>query len=140
MSDLTLTATIETEEPVGEEDVRMALARALNEKFDKFAFNKQDPHRFSCRVKTKLFNPIVSLKGIIQTQIKENRAKVLINASVNVNGWFWITILFSLFFWPLFIVDYWMYATQKNDSYEALRQALNQVEFNLGGGKKEDDF
>ena len=140
MSDLTLTATIETEEPVGEEDVRMALARALNEKFDKFAFNKQDPQSFSCRVKTKLFNPIVSLKGIIQTQIKENRAKVLINASVNVNGWFWITILFSLFFWPLFIVDYWMYATQKNDSYEALRQALNQVEFNLGGGKKEDDF
>lgn len=137
MSDITLTLTLDSVKPLDNQTINMAFADAMSAKCDKFKFDVANPQQFKCRVKTKMFNPIVSLKGTITNNIVENKAKMMIEASVGVNGWFWFTILCSLFFWPLFILDYIMYTNQKKNSLEALQHALNQVEFYLGDITKE---
>ena len=132
MSDVTLTQTIESDMPLSEELVKNALRQALATQFDKFKFNHANPNQFSCRVKTKLFNPIVSLTGNMQTQIQENKARIMVDAATKTNGWFWFTILFSFFFPPGFLLDIWLYTSQKKKSIEAFNQALKQIEFQLG--------
>lgn len=132
MPDVTLTLALQTENPIDNETINKAFSDAMAGNFDKFKFDNANSQQFGCRVKTKMFNPIVSLKGTITNHITGNKAKLMVNASVTVNAWFWFTILMSFLFWPLFIVDYIMYANQKKSSLESLQHALNQVEFNLG--------
>lgn len=132
MSDITLTQTVESDMPLSEEIIKNTLQDVLKDQFANFKFNKRTPGQFSCRVKTKLFNPIVSLQGTLQSQISGNKARIMIDASTKTNGWFWFTILFSFLFWPLFLLDFWMFSSQKKKSIEAFNSAFKQMEFKLG--------
>jgi len=135
MSALTITKIIEAEESISKEEVMEKIEEALKREFDKVKIKdgKDGTPELSCRVKTKLMNPIVTVKGPIKIQIKENKAKIMIDADTKTNGWFWFTILISLFFWPLFILDYFMYSSQKKSSIQAFEKVFERMEFDLSG-------
>ena len=134
MAEITLTKTIESLQPISDDIIKGALKKILSSKFGKFKFLKKAPNIFVCRVKTKLFNPIVSLKGDIQTQIQGSKAKVMITATTKTNSWFWFSLICIAFFTfgIGILVTIWMYHSQKNASIEAFKQAFEQLEFELG--------
>ena len=81
------------------------------------------------RIRTKIWNPMVSIKAELKMVEKSDRVKVLLDGATETNGWFWFTILASFFFWPLFIVDYFMYTSQTKASVDAFEQSLHKLEF-----------
>ena len=133
MSDITLTQTIESDMPLSEDIIKNTMREALNERFDKFKFYKKNPEKFRCRVKSKLLNPIVSLRGTLQSQIQGNKAKLMIDASTKTNLWFWVTLLLWLILcFPLLLLMFWIHSSQKKRSIEAFNSAFKQIEFQLG--------
>ena len=114
-----------------------AVRAALEKTFDatKFTTPKDttagNTENFVGRVKTKLLNPIVSLKGTYSVAVTDQSASVRFDTSTKTNGWFWFTLLLCLFFWPLILLVMWMWFSQKKKTNEALNSALNQVEFEM---------
>lgn len=135
MSALTISKIIESEYAISKDTVMEKIEGALKREFDKVKINngKDGTPELSCRVKTKLMNPIVTVKGPIKIQIKENKAKIMIDADTKTNGWFWFTILISFLFWPLFIMDYFIYSSQKKASIQAFEKVFERMEFDLSG-------
>lgn len=135
MSALTITKVIEAEGAISKEEVMEKIEEALKSEFDKVKIKdgKDGTPELSCRVKTKLLNPIVSIKGPIKIQTKENKAKVMIDADTTTNGYFWFTFIIGLFFWPLWLLMFFMYSSQKKASIQSFEKVFERVEFDLKG-------
>ncbi|MEX0739829.1 MAG: hypothetical protein WD071_10860 [Pseudohongiella sp.] len=135
MSALTITKVIAFEEVLPKEKVMSKIEDALRKEFDKVeigAGTDNEPQLY-CRVKTKLLNPIVSIKGKINVQTKDNRAKVMIDADTKTNGWFWFTFMIGIFFWPLWLLMFFMYWSQKKSSIQSFEKVFERMEFDLSG-------
>lgn len=133
MSALTVTSLIESDQTLSTESLLTFIESSLKEEFDKVKLQQKNgtPEIF-CRVKTKLWNPIVSLKGPIRIHIKENKAKVMIDADTKTNGWFWFTLLLGALFWPLWVLMFFLYSSQKKSSYRSLQKVFDRIQFELG--------
>jgi len=134
VAEIALNKMIEAELPMSEDIIKDALKRILKTKFSKFKFRKNSPGAFVAQIKTRLFYPIVVLKGDIQTQIQGTKAKIMITATTKTNAWFWFLALTALVFTfgICLLLMLWIYSTQKNASVEAFKQSFEQLEFELG--------
>tara|TARA_R110000823_G_scaffold96554_31_gene210299 strand:+ start:1157 stop:1567 length:411 start_codon:yes stop_codon:yes gene_type:complete len=135
MSALTISKVIESEEAVSKDTVITKIEEALKKEFDKVKIKngKDGEPELYCRVKTKLLNPIVSIKGPMKVQTKDNKAKLMIDADTKTNGWFWFTFVVGLFFWPLWLLMFFMYYSQKKSSIQAFEKVFERMEFDLSG-------
>jgi hypothetical protein len=97
----------------------------------KFVEGQPDRQTFAGRVKTKLFNPIVSIKGLLRVTTTAEQAAVNIDYDTKTNVWFWFTFLIGCFFWPLWVLMVWMWMSQKKRTDAALVSALNSIEYEL---------
>ena len=133
MSALTITKVIESKDTITEEIIMREIKEALENEFNKVEIsnNKDGIPELKCRVKTKLLNPIVSIRGLIKIQIKEKKAKIMIDADTKTNGWFWFTLIIGLLFWPLLLMMVYMYISQKNSSIQAFDKVFERMEFDL---------
>jgi hypothetical protein len=133
MSALTITKVIESAEAISKEIVIGKIEEALKNEFNKVKIKrgKDGTPELRCRVKTKLFNPIVSIKGPIKIQTKENKAKVMIDADTKTNGWFWFTFLIGFIFPPLWILMFFMHSSQKKSSIQSFEKVFERMEFDL---------
>ncbi len=133
MSELTITKLIEANERISKDKVIQKIEEALRREFDKVAIKegKDGSPELRCRVKTKLFNPIVSVKGPISIQTKENKAKVMIDGDTKTNSWFWFTFLLGCFFPILWIMMFFMYSSQKKSSTQSFEKVFERMEFDL---------
>lgn len=133
MGDLSLSKILEIEEGVTKEDIIHKIEDALKRNFDKASVLVKDgSHDVKCRVKTKLWNPIVSLKGPLQVQVKGNKAKVMIDGETKTNGWFWFTLILGFGMPLLWIAMFFMHSGQTKKSQESLRAVFNKLEFDVG--------
>ena len=85
-------------------------------------------------------NPIVSIKGPLRLQIKEQKAKILIDGDTKTNGWFWFTFILAFFLLfaggagiILYIMMFFMHSSQKKKSAEAFQSAFNRIKFESEG-------
>tara|TARA_B100000809_G_C14827677_1_gene419794 strand:+ start:328 stop:585 length:258 start_codon:yes stop_codon:yes gene_type:complete len=79
-------------------------------------------------VKSKIFNPVVSLKGEIEIKVKERKSKVFIDVDTKLNGWFWFQIIIGLFFpivWILFGIQWWNQKKKSSEIFSNLNNHLN---------------
>ena len=135
MSALTITKVIESENKISKEEIFEKIEDALKKEFDKVKvkLNKEGEQELKCRVKTKLLNPIVTMKGPIKVQTKDNKAKVMIDTDTKTNGWFWFTFIIGLFFWPLWVLMFFMYSSQKKSSVQSFEKVFERMEFDYSG-------
>jgi len=135
MSALTITKVIEADGEISKNEVIQKIEEALKREFDKVKIKegKDGTLELRCRVKTKLFNPIVSVKGPVSIQTKENKAKVMIDGDTKTNGWFWFTFLIGCFFPILWIMMFFMYSSQKKSSIQSFEKVFERMEFDLKG-------
>jgi hypothetical protein len=139
MSDITISKTINIDEGIDKERLISMIDEEIHIDFDKVKIEDEGSHySLYCRVKTKLLNPIVSLKGTIQTNIKGNKARILIDVGTKTNGWFWFTFIIFLFFSPWiflpigFFFLMFMYFSQKKKSTEAFQNVFERLSFQSG--------
>ncbi len=142
MSALTISKVIESEEAVLKDTVIAKIEEALKKEFDKVKIKngKDGEPELNCRVKTKLLNPIVSIKGAVRVQTKDNKAKVMIDADTKTNGWFWFTFIIGFVFWPLWGMPwplwlgmFFLYSSQKKSSIQSFEKVFERMEFDLSG-------
>ena len=135
MSELTVTKVLESESELSKDMIITKISDAFKKEFDnvKLKSDKNGESELYCRVKTKLFNPIVSIKGPIKVQTKGKKAKVLIDADTKTNGWFWVTLLLGMLFWPLWVMMFFMYRSQKRSSINSFEKVFERMEFDLSG-------
>lgn len=123
--------------PLSEDHVKQSLIDSLKKDFDKVKIKEKKEGDFlRCRIKTKLWNPIVSIKGPLRVQVKDQKAKVLIDGETKTNGWFWFTLILAFFLLAaggagliLFIMMFFMHSSQKKRSAEALESAFRRIRF-----------
>jgi len=128
MSEIIVTKQFETSE-----NLDAIIARTQSEIAIQFKkYSSSDPYAFKARVKTKLFNPIVSLKSKISIQIQGDKCTIMITAETKTNVWFWLTLIGAFIppitGWGMLLVI-WMWYSQKKISKVALENALNKVAF-----------
>jgi len=135
MSALTITKVIEADEAITKDEVIQKIEEALKSEFDKVKIKvgKDGVPELRCRVKTKLLNPIVSVRAPIKIQTKENKAKVMIDGDTKTNGWFWFTLLIGFTFPILWIMMFFMYSSQKKSSIQSFEKVFERMEFDLKG-------
>jgi hypothetical protein len=135
MSALTITKIIESDENISKDIIIEKIEEALKKEFNKVKIidGKDGVPELRCRVKTKLLNPIVSIRGPIKIQTKGNKAKVMIDVDTKTNGWFWFTLIIGLFFLPLLIMMFFMYSSQKKSSIKSFEKVFERMEFDLSG-------
>ncbi len=133
MSALTITKIIEADKIISEDDVLHGIEEGLKKEFNKVKIikNEEGIPEFYCRVRTKFFNPIVSVKGPITIQTKENKAKIMIDGDTKTNVWFWITLVLGCFFPILWIMMFFMYSSQKKLSIQSFEKIFERMEFDL---------
>jgi hypothetical protein len=111
---------------------QLAMDRVLDKTKYEFVDALGTPHRtFKGRVKTKLWNPIVSIKGLLRVTAGEDQSAVNIDYDTKTNGWFWFTFLIGCFFWPLWLLMIWMWISQKKKTDAALISALDSIDYEL---------
>lgn len=134
MSILTIAKVFKSEATIAKDSVLESIEGALKREFDKVKIKegKDGTPIIHCRVKTKLWNPIVSLKGPVNIQTKENKAKVMVDADTKTNLWFWFTFLIGCFFWPLLLMMCFMYSSQKKKSVQSFEHVFERMDFDLG--------
>lgn len=133
MSELTVTKIINTDKPADKSIVWNALQTAFKSEFRKVKVKeKPEGYDLTCRVKTKLFNPIVSLNVPVTIQVKENKAKIMIDGKVKGNGWFVFTALIGFACPPIiWIMMMFMYSSQKKACAESLNNVMKKVDYDL---------
>jgi hypothetical protein len=132
MPELTVSKIIASEENIPVAVVMEKLIAALKSEFNKVKIsNKNADPEISCRVKTKLFNPIVSIKAPVKIQSKEKKIKILIDGAIKTNGWFWFTALIGIPFPLLWVMMIFMYSAQKKSSAKSMDNVLQKIEYDL---------
>jgi len=130
MSEIVVTKQFDTNESSDAIAARIQSEIALQ--FD--SYSSLLPTTFQARVKTKLFNPIVSLNSRISVQNQEGKCTAMITADTKTNGWFWFTLIF-MFVPPFigwgFLLIGWMWFSQKKLAKIALENALGKAVFDL---------
>lgn len=139
--DLNLFAETDSSVICNEDVMKRYLAEAFKSYFDKFEYTAESYGRisFNSRIKTKILNPCVSLKGIVQPDIKDGKTRIMVNIKAKPNGWFWfgiglsvvLTIIFPLFVVLYFAFDFLLYYLQKNTSLENSKLAFEQFKYVL---------
>ena len=131
MSQLTVTKVVEFDGEPNFQEVLNRLRDAVEREFDKvdIQVGRTPSPMLYCRVKTKLFNPIVSLSGPISIQTKGSRAKIMIDADTATNGWFWFSLVLGFFFPLLWLLMAYMYLSQKKASAVALEKVFERLAF-----------
>ncbi len=131
MSQMTIAKVVEFDFEPNFQDVLNRLNEAISKEFDnvKIAVGSGSDPMLKCRVKTKLFNPIVSLSGPLKIQTKANKAKVMIDVDTSTNVWFWFTVLVGFFFPPIWIIMIFMYFSQRKASVVALEKVFERLAF-----------
>ena len=133
MSELTITKLVESDKEISKEELSKKIEEALNREFSgaKLYEDKKGDLRFKARVRTKLFNPIVSIKGPVVINANGKKAKILIDGDTTTNTWFWFTAIVFCFFPILFIAMAFMYFAQKKSSIQSLNKVFDRIEFEL---------
>lgn len=129
MADITITRSLNNVSALTDDQVRTTLVQCLKEDFDKFITNQHDTKKFSGRVKTKMFNPVVSFRGQMRLARTGAQTNVLISVNTTTNGWFWFTIIWGFVFPFTFLLLWWLYVSQKKRGTEAFEGALKRADF-----------
>ena len=134
MSGITITKTIELDTPSEKVIVLNKISSLLKNKFDYVLIeNKNNVDCFTCRVKTKLFNPIVSIKGTIRIQLNDAKVKVMIEGDTKTNTWFWLTFVLGCFFpFPILLIMIYLYFSQKKGSVKSFEGVVDSLDFDIG--------
>lgn len=137
MSTITITKSIELKEPLHKSAIVDKIENALRGEFKKVKITENNgEYTLNCRVKTNLFNPIVSIKSPINIQLDGNTLKLMINSDIKTNGWFWFTFLIGFLFPLIWILMIWMFISQKKSSVQSINNVFDRLEFDLGGEKR----
>ena len=139
MPEYVISKTINSPHGLTDEFVRENFKNMLQKEFDKIEWNVKNTNQFKGRVKSAVFNPVVDMVGELETRLSEESkiVKVMITADAKVNGWFWFGVIISvilLFFGVIggifgFLVDGWMWHSQKKKIKVALESACEQFDF-----------
>ena len=99
MTKLTAMKTIEFEEELTKEQIIDKMKELLRSNFNRVRIKKRKnkPSRLRCFIKTPLSNPIVSLSGKVDIQVKANKARISIIVKPEPNMWFWFEACFIPF-------------------------------------------
>ena len=106
----------------------------LDKNFNKLKceFGKNMESRsFKCRIRTALFNPVVSLVGVISAKTGTEKSIISIDYNTTGNGWLAFTIILGLFFWPVWILAIWMWISQSKRSDQEMQSVLEKVEYEI---------
>lgn len=109
--------------------VTNAMSKTMDGTKFKFVEGNMTVRTFRSRVKTMLWNPIVSLAGLVSTKCGDEKCAVNVEYTSRTNAWFWFTFLIGCFFWPLWILMIWMWVSQKKKTVIALNNALDSLEY-----------
>jgi len=138
MSTFTIVKKFNLEKPVSEDFFINLLEDALKRDFKdiKIGRNKKNEQILSCTVKTKLGDSVVSVKGVLDLNIKDNSLKIMIDADLKRNGSFWFDIFLGLL--PIFygwgwIFLFFQYQSNKKISIESMNNVMDRVQFQLEG-------
>jgi hypothetical protein len=133
MSAITLSKVIEAKDTISFVKIIALIEDALKKDFDNVQMRKSanDEFELTCRVRTKLLNPIVSIKGVVKIQINENKAKIMIDADTKTNGWFWFTFFVGIFFMPLWAGMVIMFFLQKQSSIQSFNNIFDRMSFEM---------
>jgi len=135
MSDITLKDEVVSDVEMNKQDLKLAMKSALSSEFKKIKFYEKDGIlRFKCRTNSKLWNPIVSVKGKIDAQCKGKEGAVLIEGETKTNFWFWFTFLLGLSFPPLLVMMIFMWKGQKTRTIDNLKGAIDRLKFSIKYG------
>ncbi|NMB80871.1 MAG: hypothetical protein GYA14_03545 [Ignavibacteria bacterium] len=120
---------IEFSEAITQDKVVSILDEIINREFNDVKITKKDDETYEiyCRVKTKMFNPIVSLIGKLKISIKENKAKILIDVNTTTNGWFWFTVFVTVGCPILIPLDLYMYYGQRSKSISSFEKVFERL-------------
>lgn len=132
MSKFFCTKVLKFSRTLTNEQILGAFEKTLSNSFTKVKVNKNtSPHQFSGQIKTKLFNPIVTVKGQFNIKLKKDEASIMIDANPTTNAWFWVTLCFAFVAPFLFILMIYMWHNQNKNIENALVNSLEQISFNL---------
>ena len=112
-----------------ETQVKMDLMDVMDAQFDN---TKYEVDEFSARVKTKLFNPIITMTGKIKVAEKNGRIKVSLSVDNKLNAWFWFTFLVCCFVPMIFVILIWMFFSQRSTGYEQFSTVLTKLDDDIG--------
>jgi len=114
------------------EMILVEFEKTLSNSFTKVNVDKNtSPHQFSGQIKTKLFNPIVTVKGQFNLKLNKDEASIMIDANPTTNAWFWGTLCFAFVGPFLFFLMLYMWHNQNKKIDDALVNSLEQMSFNL---------
>jgi hypothetical protein len=132
MSEISITKNIELNSEVRKEVILEKVLENLKGKFDSFKTLKDGS--FKCRVRTRIFNPIVSFSGKIECKAQGNRAMVIVSGSPKTNLWFWLTLFLGfippMVGWFFFVVG-WLWHSQKKTTVASITEAVEKLNFDL---------
>lgn len=133
MTEFAFIAKMKSDRDLTTDDVRKALTNALSTEFNKLKFRtKKGKHIVEGRIRTSMINPVVSFVGNYDIEIRDQKARIKLDARSRPNGWFWITlILFFLIFFPLIIILILMVNNQKRRMKEGFERAKASIEHEL---------
>jgi hypothetical protein len=127
MSDITVIKQILKNESLENSEIISRLQKSIGKQFDNF--KQTGPSTFNARVKTRIFNPIVSIVGNINVIDNGKTTTLELNADMKTNAWFWFTILVQfvtpLIGWGLLLI-WWMWGSQKKKSIKALEDSFEK--------------
>ena len=133
MSEISYDYRLSLEDDFSKEDILNETKNYLQINFNKVKFEENSLENvFSSRVKTKIFNPVLSLEGKIEIIVKERKSKIFIDVDTKLNGWFWFEIILGFFFplvWIILGVQWW---TQKKKSSESVGKKNYIYEGSIG--------
>ena len=97
---------------------------------DAFSVRSNSDGELLLRHRTKLFNPVITLKvdKDVSVGIDDDKATILIDTETRFNGWFWFTSVTSLLFPPVYLLLIWMYTSQRDKSYKMMKNIMTKIE------------
>ncbi|AOY88056.1 hypothetical protein BKP64_07660 [Marinobacter salinus] len=133
MKDQSRTKTLEFDAPKTEQEVYALVQNALKSEFQTVKLNekkkKKDFREVYLRVRTKMLSPIISLRGPLSVQVKDNKARVNIDGKTMANRWYLFLFILCVFLPPLFLLLLMLFVSQKKSSNEAIDKVFERLEF-----------
>jgi hypothetical protein len=129
MAHITILRKVRGEESLDEQEIIQALEKSLKDRVQKVKLKKKaETVNLSCTVKTFLTNPLLRFKGVVNIEVKGERAKIEIDGPMKTTAWFWFEIVFfALCGFFLLIVTAWRFGKQKKELQDLMEQAMDRT-------------
>jgi len=133
MSEISIQAAFQTRQPLLPIEIERAFIDELGQSFSKIAISeKRGVKRISGRIIPRIFNPVVSFTGSLETETRDDKGRLQFTGRTHTNGWFWVTLLlFLILFFPLVIILLIMYWQQTKKAVAGFEKARDRVQFKL---------